>query len=67
MRQILDEIRERVYAEATLEQRNALAHDEWYGSPASWWADARGYGLVTQFEVHAARTYYGRMWNYRGD
>lgn len=63
-------IREReleILEQATDDQRVFLAIDRNYGSPQSFWASARAYGLVTESEYERARLHYRDLWYYRGD
>lgn len=62
-----DDIRRRIYEQATPSQAAALRIDDYYGSPAAFWLAALAAGLVTRDEYEFARVRYGSMWHYRGD
>ena len=45
----------------------SLTEDHNYGSPASFWSNAKDRGLTTDQEMEYARRMYGDLWHYRGD
>lgn len=45
----------------------SLLEDRNYGSPASFWSNAKSQGLTTDQEMEYARRMYGDLWHYRGD
>jgi len=66
----LDVLRRQTQIAQTCPDRNLarlLAEDAAYGSPAAFWARAKGAGLVNQAEFDRAYSLARSGWNWRGD
>ena len=64
--------RERLMADAIGKAVRAWARENCpddldYGSPYSYYANAKHEGIVTEDEMQFMARYYGELWHYRGD
>lgn len=62
------ELRKRIFAQATDAQARVLTEDSHYGAPYSFWRNALDYGLITEAEYDFVESNYpSNLWHYRGD
>ncbi len=47
--------------------RNNCSNDLYYGTPYSYWVNAKLEGICSDEEFDTAKIWYGNLWHYRGD